>query len=89
MPPPVSLLHFLIVALFLAGLGALWLLVQRGRDGLTGRATRGRRIGVVEVTALSPQDRAMILAVDGREFLVLRIRGSAPVVTPLLTGGQE
>lgn len=89
MPPTASPLQFLIVALFLAGLGGLWYLVQRHRGGLAGRASRGRRIGVVEVTALSPQDRAMILAVDGREFLVLRIRGSAPVVTPLQAGGQE
>lgn len=86
MPPTASPLQFLIVALFLGGLVLLWFLVQRHRGGLSSRIGRGRRITVVEVAPLSPQDRAMILAVDGKEFLVLRLRGSAPVVTALSAG---
>lgn len=88
-PPTASPLQFLIVALFLAALGALWFWVQRHRAGLSGRITRGRRISVAEVAALSAQDRAMILNVDGKEFLVLRLKGCSAVVTALTGGAGE
>jgi hypothetical protein len=35
---------------------------------------------------LYEHDRAMILAVDGREFLILRCRGEAPLMTALPEG---
>jgi flagellar protein FliO/FliZ len=74
---------------FLAGLGVLWVLVLRHRHGLTARMTRGRRIRLVEATALGPADRAMILSVDGTDFLVLRLKGAAPLVRPLGTAKTE
>jgi flagellar protein FliO/FliZ len=71
---------------FLLGLGLLWYYVQRNKSGLARRMGQHRRIKVTEVAALSPTDRAMILTVDSREFLVLRAKGSAPVVTELTQG---
>lgn len=71
---------------FLAGLGLLWYYVQRNKSGLARRMGPARRIKVTEVAALSPTDRAMILSVDAREFLVLRAKGSAPVMTELTRG---
>lgn len=68
---------------FLGALGALWWAVQRNRAGLTVRLTRDRRLRLVEAAALGPTDRAMILAVDEQEFLVLRLKGAAPVLQPL------
>ncbi len=76
----------LTLFVFLAGLGLLWYYVQRNKSGLARRMGNDRRIKVVEVAALSPTDRAMILAVDSREFLVLRAKGTAPVITELLRG---
>lgn len=72
---------------FLMGLGLLWYFVHRNKAGLARRMGQDRRIKVTEVAALSPTDRAMILTVDSREFLVLRARGSAPVLTELTRGG--
>ena len=69
--------------LFMAVLGLLWLAIRMNRHGLTKKLSSGRRIVVGEVTALGPQDRAMILSVDHREYLVLRMRGAAPVITEL------
>lgn len=69
--------------LFLGALGAVWLFVQRNRDGLARKVQQGRRITVAEVTAFSPTDRAMILAVDNEEFLILRTRGCPPIITKL------
>ena len=75
--------QILTLALFMAVLGLGWLVVKMNRGGLARRIAGNRRMALVEVTALSPTDRAMILAVDGREFLILRCRGEAPVLTAL------
>ncbi len=81
--------QILIVVLFLGLLGLAWGYVRLNRGALSGRIKQGKRIVVQEVTALSPMDRAMILAVDGREFLVLKSKGSAPVVTTLPQGDAQ
>ena len=81
--PTVSVSQYLTLAVFMLLLAGIWYLVQRNREALTHRTGKGRRISVLEVTALSPVDRAMILAVDGQEFLVLRSKGTAPVITQL------
>lgn len=86
--PTIGLSQIIVLVAFLAALGLVWLYVQRNKDGLARRVGQGRRIKVAETMALSPTSRAVILAVDGREFLVLNSRGSAPVVTPL-TGEQS
>ena len=75
--------QIIILTAFLAGLGGLWLMVQRHRDGLSARMGRGRRLRVIETAALGPSDRAMILSVDGHDFLLLRMRGAAPVLHPI------
>jgi flagellar protein FliO/FliZ len=75
--------QIITLAAFLAALCALWVYVQRNRDGLNARMGRGRRLKLVETAALGPADRAMILSVDDREFLILRMKGAAPVVQAL------
>lgn len=75
--------QIIILTAFLAGLGGLWLMVQRHRDGLSARMGRGRRLRVIETAALGPSDRAMILSVDGHDFLLLRMRGAPPVLHPI------
>lgn len=86
-PVPLSVIRpdqILVTLLFLAVLGAVWLGVRvwKGQGGAI-RTTAGRRMKVAEVLALSPADRAMILRVDETDFLVLRLRGAAPVITQL------
>lgn len=75
--------------LFLAALGLAWVAVMRHRAALGARLGRGRRLRLAEVAGLGPGDRAMILAVDGQEFLVLRVRGAAPVLVPIAPPAGE
>lgn len=75
--------QILTLTLFMAVLGLGWLVVKMNRGGLARRIAGDRRMRLVEVAALSPTDRAMILQVDAREFLILRCKGEAPVVTVL------
>jgi len=74
-----------IIALvgFLGALGVLWLLVQRHKGGLSSRLNRGKRLRLTEAAALGPADRAMILSVDGQDFLLVRLRGASPILHPL------
>ncbi len=71
------------LAVFLAALGALWVYVLRNRERLSARMGRGRRLRVVETAALGPADRAMILSLDDREFLIVKLKGAAPMLHPL------
>lgn len=75
--------QILTLVLFMAVLGLGWFVVKMNRGGLARRIAGARRMRLVEVAALSPTDRAMILAVDGREYLILRCRGEAPILQSL------
>jgi flagellar protein FliO/FliZ len=72
-----------IVTGFLGALGILWFLVQRNRTVLARHVSGSARMRVAEAVPVGPGDRALILAVDDREFLILRVQGAAPVVLPL------
>lgn len=72
-----------VLALFMAVLGLGWLLVRLNQGGLSRRLHQGKRLKLVEVTPLSPTDRALILEVDGRSFLLIRCKGAAPLLQDL------
>jgi flagellar protein FliO/FliZ len=76
----------LTLVLFLGALCLVWLWVKTNRGGLARKISGDRRMRLVEVAALSPMDRAMILSVDGREFLILRCKGEAPLMRALPAG---
>lgn len=76
--------QILTLLAFLGGLGVVWALVIRNKAALGARLAQNRRIVVSETTALGPTDRAMILSVDGRDYLLLRLKGAAPLFQPLL-----
>ena len=72
--------QFLIVALFLAVLGAVWLLVRLNKGPLRSRLSNGRRMEVAEVLPLGGADRAVLLRVDGRDFLLVNAKGATPLL---------
>ena len=79
----VSPVQIISLGLFLGGLGLLWLYVQKNKTGLIKKVGHGRRIAVLEVSALSATDRAMILKIDSQDFVVLKSKGAAPVIMKL------
>jgi flagellar protein FliO/FliZ len=78
----------LVLTVFMAVLGAVWLLVQRNKAKLSGKLHNGRRLLVRESVALTPHQRATILSVDGRDYLVVHGKVGAPAVQPLDTAAQ-
>lgn len=81
--PPVRPDQIAVLAVFLLVLGVVWALALRHRGALRDRLGGDRRLRIIEVASIGPADRALLLAADGQEFLVLRLRGAAPVVVPL------
>jgi flagellar protein FliO/FliZ len=75
--------QILILLCFLGALGAVWVYVHRNRGALSDRMARGRRLRVAEAAPIGPGDRAMILSVDGRDYLLIRLKGAAPVLQAL------
>lgn len=75
--------QFIVVFVFLALLGAVWFIVRLNKGELRSRIANGRRMELAEVTSLGGTDRAILLKVDHREFLVVNSKGAAPVVTDL------
>lgn len=72
-----------VLALFMAVLALGWLLVKLNQGGLARRLHQGKRMKLAEVAALSSTDRALILEVDGRSFLLIRCKGAAPLLHDL------
>ena len=58
-------------------------LVQRHRGRLSAPLQRGRRLRVREVASLGPAGRALILSVDGGDYLVVQVKGSGLALQPL------
>lgn len=75
--------QILTLLLFMAVLGLAWVAVKMNRGGLAHRIAGDRRLRLVEVAALSATDRALILSVDGCDYLILRCKGEAPLMHPL------
>ena len=72
-----------VLALFMVVLALGWLLVKLNQGGLSRRLHQGKRMKLAEVASLSPTDRALILEVDGRSFLLIRCKGAAPLLQEL------
>lgn len=72
-----------VLALFMAALALGWLLVKFNQGGLSHRLHQGKRMKLAEIASLSPTDRALILEVDGRSFLLIRCKGAAPLLHEL------
>lgn len=81
--PPVRPDQIVVLSVFLLVLAVVWVLALRHRGTLRERLGGNRRLRILEVSQIGPSDRALLLSADGREFLVLRMRGTAPVVVPL------
>lgn len=73
----------LILIAFLAALCLLWLGVVRYKGGIVATLGQGRRLRVTETASLGASDRALILTVDDREFLLLKVKGAGLVLHPL------
>lgn len=83
MEPIIAPTQYITVALFLAlMLGVLWL-VRRYQKPLSAKFAAHQRITVHAVTPITPHERAVILCVDGMEYLTIVSKHGASQMTAL------
>jgi flagellar protein FliO/FliZ len=73
----------LTLALFMLALGGLWLFVHRHKQGLSARLHRVRRLQIGENLSLGAHTRIALIAVDGREFLLITGKTGTPALHPI------
>ena len=77
-----------LLALLALLLGVLFY-VKRNQSSLRARFGNDGPIQIKTTTALTPNDRAHVIAVHGQEYLVVTSARASASVTPILAEGAE
>ena len=76
--------QIVVTAAFL-GVMLLLLMILRRKGGVIRASLKaGKRIAVIEDTAVSPTERLRLISVDDSEFLILSAKGQAPILMPFM-----
>lgn len=81
--------QYITVALFLAVMFAVLYFVRRYQKPLSAKLSAHTRIKVTSATAIGPQARAVILDVDGAEYLTILTKNGTAQLSPLPAKAQE
>ena len=77
--------QIVVTAVFLGVMLVVLIVLRRKGGAIRASLKAGKRIAVVEDTAVSPTERLRLISVDDSEFLMLSAKGQAPVLVPLTT----
>ena len=75
--------QIVVTVLFLATMVALLLVLKRKGGVIRATLKAGKRISVIEDTAVSPTERLRLICIDKSEFVMLSVKGQPPVFLPL------
>ena len=79
----VGMQQVLITLGFLGVMVALLVVLRLKGSGLRRSLHQGKRITVIEETAISPTEKMRLVSIDNREFVVLSSKGVQPVLSEL------
>jgi len=85
----VGITQVIMVVGFLTALIAVQVLLHRNAQGIGRRLGRGRRVSLIEVTPLGPNDRLCLIEVNGQRILVLIGRHGSGSFLPLGQAGPD
>ena len=77
--------QIVVTAVFLGVMLVVLIVLRRKGGAIRASLKAGKRIAVVEDTAVSPTERLRLISVDDSEFLMLSVKGQAPVLMPFIT----
>ena len=77
--------QIVVTAVFLGVMLVVLIVLRRKGGAIRASLKAGKRIAVEEDTAVSPTERLRLISVDDREFLMLSVKGQAPVLMPFTT----
>ena len=75
--------QIVVTAVFLAVMFVVLIILRRKGGAIRARLKAGKRISVVEDTAVSPTERLRIISIDHSEFVLLSAKGQPPILKPL------
>ena len=75
--------QILVTAVFLGVMVVVLIILRRKGGAIRASLKAGKRISVIEDTAVSPTERLRLISVDENEFLILSAKGQAPVLVPI------
>ena len=71
--------QIVVTAVFLGVMLLVLVILRRKGGAIRASLKAGKRIAVIEDTAVSPTERLRLISVDDCEFLILSAKGQAPV----------
>ena len=77
--------QIVVTAVFLAVMLVVLIVLRRRSGDIRASLKAGKRIAIIEDTAVSPTERLRLISVDDSEFLMLSAKGQAPVLMPFTT----
>ena len=77
--------QIVITVLFLGVMLIALMILRRKGGAIRASLKAGKRIAIIEDTAISPIERVRLISVDDSEFLMLSAKGQPPVLIPLTT----
>ena len=77
--------QIVVTAVFLGVMLLVLVILRRKGGAIRASLKAGKRIAIIEDTAVSPTERLRLISVDDCEFLMLSTKGQAPVILPFKT----
>ena len=81
--------QIVVTAVFLGVMLVVLIILRRKGGAIRASLKAGKRIAVIEDTAVSPTERLRLISVDDSEFLMLSAKGQAPVLIPFTSRWQS
>jgi len=78
--------QIVITAAFLGVMILLLIILRKKSTVIRASMKAGKRISIVEDTAVSPTERLRLVTIDTNEFIMVSAKGHAPSLVPLTTG---
>ena len=75
--------QIVITAAFLGVMILLLIILRRKSTVIRASLKAGKRVSVVEDTAVSPTERLRLVKIDAQEFIMVSAKGHAPSLVPL------
>lgn len=75
--------QIVITAAFLGVMVLILIILRRKSTVIRASMKAGKRVSVVEDTAVSPTERLRLVKVDAQEFIMVSAKGHAPSLVPL------
>jgi flagellar protein FliO/FliZ len=75
--------QIVITAAFLGVMVLLLIILRRKSTVIRASMKAGKRVSVVEDTAVSPTERLRLVKIDAQEFIMVSAKGHAPSLVPL------